>query len=106
MANKNFNAATKKKRSKSLAHHWVFQKIYYNLYLMLEACHDQFLKTMSTIWIRIISMKAQCDIRHFSFNKIIKTQGIFHLIRTQFFRKTKNHLPPDTHTQVCVSGGK
>ena len=31
--------------------------------------------------------------------------GIIHLVCTQSFRK-KYFLPPDTHTYVCVSGGK
>ena len=56
--NKNSNGANKRTRFKSFTQKWVFQMIYYNLYLMLEAYHDQFLKTMSTIWTKLISMKA------------------------------------------------
>ena len=39
-------------------------------------------------------------------NKIVKvlTQGIIHLVRTQYFPKSKYQLHRDTHTHVCVSG--
>ena len=37
--------------------------------------------------------------------KLIK-EGIIHLLRTQTFRKNKNFLNPDTHTNKCVSRGK
>ena len=32
--------------------------------------------------------------------------GVVHLVRTQNFPKNQHFLPPDTHTYVCVSGGK
>ena len=31
--------------------------------------------------------------------------GIIHLVHTQNFLKNENLLPPDTHMNVCVSGG-
>ena len=31
---------------------------------------------------------------------------IIHLVRTQNFRKNYYFLPPNTHTLVCLSGGK
>ena len=32
--------------------------------------------------------------------------GIIHVVRTQNFPKSWHFLPPDTHTYICVSGGK
>ena len=32
--------------------------------------------------------------------------GIIHLVRIQNFPKNQHFLLPDTHTYVCVSGGK
>ena len=32
--------------------------------------------------------------------------GIIHLVRKQNFPKNQHFLLPDTHTYMCVSGGK
>ena len=34
------------------------------------------------------------------------SEGFIHLVRTQNFPKSQHFLHPDTHTYMCVSGGK
>ena len=42
----------------------------------------------------------------FVLRKFVTLQGIIHLVCTQNFSKKYYFLPPDTHTYMCVSGGK
>ena len=38
--------------------------------------------------------------------RVLLTYGIIYLLRSQNFPKNQHFLPPDTHTFMCVSGGK
>ena len=45
--------------------------------------------------------------RERTLNKHSETkQGIIHVLHTQNFPKKQHFLKPDTHTYLCVSGGK
>ena len=38
--------------------------------------------------------------------EIVRWQGTIHLVSTENFPKNQHFLPSDTHTYVCISGGK